>query len=117
MNISKLLFSFKGSISRSEYVAGFCIEIVIAALLIGLPGQLIGNTADLPAGMKLLTAFIYLCGIIIPIIVSLAIATKRLRNLKWSLWLLLLLFVPIVNFGMLIAFLSIRGEAVTRTTT
>lgn len=42
MRLSQLLFSFKGSISRIEYLAGICISMVIFATLISLPKLIFG---------------------------------------------------------------------------
>jgi uncharacterized membrane protein YhaH (DUF805 family) len=116
MNILKLLFSFKGSISRVEYLAGFGIGLLIGAILLLLNSII--NTHDdhsnLSNILKLLKAATYLSTMFMIVIAQLALASKRLRNIQWSQWLLLLFPVPFVHLGLLMAFLFVPGKVMTR---
>jgi len=116
MNPLQLFFSFKGSISRFEYLAGIAISIVITAMLISIPSQMIGEH-DLTSGMKLLKAFIYLSILLLYLIIYLALHAKRLRSLQWSQWLLFLFFIPIINLVLMTALIFVPGKTIIRTMT
>lgn len=109
MNIFKILFSFKGTISRLEYVLGFIIGSFLGCLGITLTYLLIGDH-NLSDGMKITEAALCLSCFIFMIVVHFALSAKRLRDLQWSQWLLVLTAIPVVSLYMLIIFLFIPGK-------
>lgn len=109
MNIFKLLFSFKGTISRLKYVLGAVIASVVGIIVFALIYILIGDH-HLSDSMKVTKAALYLSCLIFMIITHFALSSKRLRDLQWGQWLLLLTVIPIVSSIMLILFICIPGK-------
>lgn len=113
MNVFSFLFSFKGSMTQIEYLVGVSAGIILYSVLVTLVSLgLHGSGDDISNSMKILKAFLYLSSIIMVIITHFALGAKRLRDLQWSQWLLILCAIPIVNFFMQLLFILIPGEAV-----
>lgn len=100
------LFSFRGTISRSQFWLGM-LAVLIASLLVALPLDLIPEPVNT----------IYTLFIVIPSVIALwwvffALHAKRLRDAGLSAWLCLLLFVPVLGWAVFL----IAGFKPTKTT-
>jgi len=79
-------------------VVGLASELVIIFTAISL-----APNSGWPTPLAVLCWGILLVGVLIP---------RRLRDIGWSVWLAALIFIPFVNFGLLILLLSKPGKEV-----
>lgn len=96
-----ILFSFNGRISRSEYwLKGFPI-IFIAAMLVQLPLMMMAKSADESSAQASPPSLPIVLGLIAVWLVlvwsSFAVLMKRWHDRDRSGWLLILMFIPLVN--------------------
>lgn len=89
----ELLFSFKGKIGRLKFL-GFGVLYAFLYLFI------LGSTSDLVGGLATV-AYLY---------ISTTLSVKRLRDIGYSPWLILLYIVPIAGIVLYFMLLFIRGE-------
>jgi len=97
------LFSFSGRSRRTRYwvTSFFCSGLLLLFVFLG---------AILTGGSEDGATFGFILGIIPSFAISLANGTKRLHDLGHSGWMQLLLFIPIVNIGVVIWMAFFEGE-------
>jgi uncharacterized membrane protein YhaH (DUF805 family) len=114
MTFFNLLFSFHGSISRFEYFKGMLTTAVTFFVLIALPYFLKIDTDYASDSMKLFTAVIYLTAFIFLAVCTLALRSKRLRDLQWNQLLLLVSIIPIASTILGLILLFKPGKTITK---
>lgn len=102
-----LLLSFKGRVNRTQYLIGMLILVVIAFLFSFSQGYVTIASHD---AIKLLAVIVVIFFIGIFITGYLALNIKRLRDIGWNQWLILLFFIPIVMQIMQVLCLVIPGK-------
>lgn len=111
----KLLFSFRGRISRMQYFAALLIFfgfMLLGCLCIFLPAILPAIGTPLTVA-KLLVAVSYLMGwllIILVLFCNFPTTIKRLHDMGWSRWLAILMLIPYVNIIMQLICLVIPSK-------
>lgn len=93
----KLLFSFKGHVGRGKFIGLTFLYMLIYLLIIAF-------TSELVIGLMF---FVYMY-------VNLTLSVKRLRDMQFSPWLILLYLVPVVNFILILLMLFIKGKYVSK---
>lgn len=94
----KLLFSFKGHVGRGKFIGLTILYMLIYILVIAF-------TSEFVVGLMF---FVYMY-------VNLTLSVKRLRDMKFSPWLILLYLVPAVNLILFLLMLFIKGKNVPQT--
>lgn len=104
------LFSIRGQFNRSEYVkanlilsVAFFIAIVVLIWPLFLYGQAL--PIDLGSHFKFLFLLNYLIGFIglgAGLISFFLITIKRLKDMGWSIWLILILVIPIFTWPVIL---------------
>lgn len=89
------LFSFKGQVGRGKFIGLNLLNMLFYLLIIAYSN-------DLVIGLMF---FVYMY-------VNLTLAVKRLRDMQFSPWLILLYFVPFVNVILLLMMLFKKGNSV-----
>ena len=103
----KAPFSFDGRIRRIEYFLSGIVGGIVTwiAMLLGV-GTFIFGASSGSAGGSVFGLLIGLAALVASVWFSLAQGVKRLHDLNKSGWLILLMFIPIVNaiFGLYMLF-------------
>ena len=95
----KLLFSFKGMIGRGKFIGLTILYMLTVLLIIGLTPESVG----------MVSALIYL-------FINLTLGVKRLRDINYSPWLILLYLVPVAGIVLFIMLMFIKGKNGNMTT-
>lgn len=110
MNLLKLLFSFEGNINRLSFFYGTITVFLFMLLFSFIPSILFmlfnmqPHVARLMAGLFYgIAALVFLSGYVV-------LAKKRLSDMKWSLWLLAMTFIPIVSNIIFLILLLVPGK-------
>jgi uncharacterized membrane protein YhaH (DUF805 family) len=98
VNPFRLIFSFKGSINRIEYLCGLILALVIVFIFTKHPDPKIEARSSFE---EIFLFFKYVTGMILFLVVNAAISVKRLRDLRWTMWLLPLFIMPLMVFQFL----------------
>lgn len=102
-----LLLSFKGHINRVQYLIGMLILLGITILFALGKGYVTTASPDI---IKLIAVIVTIFFIMIFITGYLALNIKRLRDIGWNQWLILLFFIPLIMQIMQILCLVIPGK-------
>lgn len=94
-SILKDLFSFKGEISRNKYAILIWFLIILRAVTLGTMKYNWRNNIEFES---FILAFIIVILAAISSFLIIPLTIKRLRTKKQSFWLILCIFIPIVNF-------------------
>ncbi len=87
-----LLFSFRKSINRKQFLLGYIIDIIVVILALYLSSL----AETFPNKALVITLSVVSLGIMLVAIISLvAITIKRLRHMHWTPWLVLLGLIPL----------------------
>ena len=95
----KRLFSFHGAIPRSQWWLGHALILGLA--LIAVIVSVVG-VAAIENGENFAGSIITLLAVPTVLAIawcSIALYVKRLRDLEWPVWLIILVFVPFVSAG------------------
>jgi len=109
MNLLRLLFSFKGSICRWDYLLAMFIAFLLYTLLVYI-FPLAQCSAAHPSRFCLtqwLTAFSCYAGRILPVIIYLVGGLKLLRDIGCSNWFIILFCIPFLDLSMILVGLFI----------
>lgn len=88
-----LLFSFKGQVGRGKFIGLTLLYMLIYLLIIVFtPALVVG-----------LMFFVY-------VYVNITLSVKRLRDMQFSPWLILLFLIPAVNLILFLLMLFIKGK-------
>lgn len=102
-----LLFSFQGKIDRTQYIIGNLILIGLILLYFLSVGWVTPTTPDI---LKLLSVAVVIGFLVVFITGYLALNIKRLRDIDWNVWLILLFFIPLIMNVMQILCLVVPGK-------
>ncbi len=103
-------FSSKGRFARSTYLAysfGTMFIVMLLAAALGATGLLSGNTAGMGPGATVAMALGYL----VVLYVSTIFGIRRLHDLNWSGWWIVVMYIPIVGIVLAVPMLFFRGTA------
>lgn len=103
-------FSSKGRFARSTYLAysfGTMFVMMLVAAALGATGLMSGNTAGMSPGTTVAMALGYL----VVLYVSTIFGIRRLHDLNWSGWWIVVMYIPIVGVVLAVPMLFFRGTA------
>ncbi|MEU8528772.1 MULTISPECIES: DUF805 domain-containing protein [Streptomyces] len=98
LDVLKKYAVFSGRARRKEYWMYFLLNMIVAAVLLGI---------DLAAGTNGILYGLYLLGTLVP---SLAVAVRRLHDTGRSGWMILVGIIPLVGGIILLVFLASEGK-------
>ncbi|MAZ65983.1 MAG: DUF805 domain-containing protein [Kangiellaceae bacterium] len=105
------LFSAKGRYRRSTYLFKLALFQLALFGILAVLGIVAAVLIPQNQGLGIVLGSVaYLIFIVVTIWVSINLAVKRLHDLNHTGWLVLLMFVPLVNFGLGLYLLFKRGE-------
>ena len=97
-------FNYSGTASRLEYWMCF-VGYIILSIIIGLVCNLIGLDMS---GVGSVVSFIR--GLFLVFLPGLALTARRLNDIGWPIWLIILCFIPGINLIAWIIFGIIPGK-------
>ncbi len=117
MRLLSKMFSFQGRDNRADFLAYIGLSILF--VMVGAVGVVGVSSITSPGSLEPdasppVFAVALLGVLILAILVIRFLSTaRRFRDLESSPWLALLIFVPVINFIVLVALMFIPGKGVT----
>ncbi len=107
--LTKDIFDYKSRTCRKQYWL-FILSLSLAALLAFITNFLIGqNPYNIGTFTKFLCGFFTLMGAFAAVLAKLAITVRRLRDINYSPWWILLAFIPVAGAVALIILMLKKG--------
>lgn len=102
MQLTHVLFSLKGRINRVEFLFGSIVAILIAGFFLFLPMFFSSNStpeSGVSSFKSIATMTSYVLGFLTIVYVKMiSLTCKRLRDMDFSVWCILLFLIPGLNF-------------------
>ena len=103
-------FGIEGRIGRLRYLAWSLVMMAVALVILGIGASVIFILGSSTSLLSVVATIVGLLAVIAMVVVSIQIGVKRLHDIGWSGWLLLVSLVPLVGSVFSIIMLVVPGS-------